>query len=432
MPSYFDLSRAEIEIERDNLLREYSQFREKGLRLSMTRGKPGPEQLDLANRLLTCLDERDYLAADGTDCRNYGGLEGLPEARKLFADILEITTDEVMVLGNSSLNIMYDILIKAMLFPLPGATLPWTATQPRRFICPVPGYDRHFAITEQLGFSMIPVRMTDTGPDMDQVEALVASDPAIKGMWAVPVYNNPDGTTYSEKTCSRLASMPTAAADFRIFCDNAYAAHHLDFTRPQSIPDIIGLCREAGNENRVFLFTSTSKITWAGAGIACVASSQENLQYLKDKISYQTIGPDKINQLRHVRFLKDRAGVERLMQKQAGILKPKFDLVNDILESELGDKGICSWKEPAGGYFFSINVLPGTAKKVVSLAGDCGVELTPAGSTWPCRIDPSDQNIRLAPSFPPLDELRLAMHILCVCVRLAALEILSAGKSSEV
>lgn len=424
MPSYFSLSQAEIENEINKLEKEFNQYKDRGLKLSMTRGKPGADQLDLANGLLTCLDTADYKAEDGTDCRNYGGLDGLPEARRLFADLLGISADAVMVLGNSSLNIMYDLMIKAMLLVLPGATLPWSAVNPRRFICPVPGYDRHFAITEHMGFEMIPVRMTDDGPDMHQIEALVASDPSIKGMWAVPVYNNPDGITYSAEVCARLAAMKTAAPDFRIFCDNAYVVHHLDFAKQQSIPDIISLAREAGNDDRVFLFASTSKITWAGAGIACVASSPANLKFIRDSMFYQTIGPDKINQLRHVRFLQNKAGVEKLMRAQAEILKPKFDLVNDILEKELGEKGICTWKEPAGGYFFSIDVLPGTAARVVELTASCGVELTPAGSTWPGKKDPANQNLRLAPSFPPLAELREAMQVLCVCVRLAALELL--------
>lgn len=428
MPSYFTINQHEIDQERKYLEREFFEYKNKGLSLSMTRGKPGPDQLDLSNGLLTCLSESDYKSENGADCRNYGGLEGLPEARKLFAAILGLNWQDIMVLGNSSLNIMYDILVKAMLFPLPGSNLPWSSVAQRRFICPVPGYDRHFAITEQLSFEMIPVKMTENGPDMDQIEALVAADPSIKGMWAVPVYNNPDGVIYSEETCARLARMKTAAPDFRIFCDNAYVVHHLDFENPGRIPDIIELCRQAGNGNRVFMFASTSKITWAGAGIACVASSRENLDYIKDKIFYQTIGPDKINQLRHVRYLQDLTGVEKLMRQQAEILKPKFDLVNDILEKELGGRDICSWKEPAGGYFFSINVLPGTADKVVQMANECGVELTPAGSTWPYRKDPANQNIRLAPSFPPLTELEDAMKVLCLCIRLAALDMLSANK----
>lgn len=422
MPSYLNLSTEQAEQEFQALNQRYQGYLEQKLNLNMTRGKPCPDQLDLSAGLMTCLSEDDYKAVDGTDCRNYGGLDGIPEARQLFADLLGTSPQNVSVLGNSSLNIMYDLLVKAMLFPVPGADKPWSKYDKLKFICPVPGYDRHFFVTQELGFEMIPVAMTAEGPDMDQVEALVASDPLIKGMWLVPVYSNPDGITCSEATCRRLAAMPTAAADFRIFWDNAYVVHHLDQNDAEGTPDILELCQAAGNPNRVFEFASTSKITWAGAGVACVASSQDNLTFIRKRMSIQTIGPDKVNQLRHCRFLKDKAGVMAMMAKHADILRPKFELVQSILAEQLGDTGICTWMKPKGGYFISISVLPGTANEVVHLAKKCGVEVTPAGNPYPLGNDPDDTNIRLAPSFPPLSELKTALEVLCTCVRLAALQ----------
>ena len=331
MPSYLNLSSEQAEQEILALNKRYQGYLEQKLNLNMTRGKPCPDQLDLSAGLMNCLSDEDYKAIDGTDCRNYGGLDGIPEARQLFADLLGTSSQNVSVLGNSSLNIMYDLLVKAMLFPVPGANKPWSKYDKLKFICPVPGYDRHFFVTQELGFEMVPVAMTAEGPDMDQgVEALVASDPLIKGMWLVPVYSNPDGITCSEATCRRLAAMPTAASDFRIFWDNAYVVHHLDQNDAEGTPDIIELCQTAGNPNRVFEFASTSKITWAGAGVACVASSQDNLTFIRKRMSIQTIGPDKVNQLRHCRFLKNKAGVIALMAQHAEILRSKFELVQSI------------------------------------------------------------------------------------------------------
>ncbi|MEA4888287.1 MAG: aminotransferase class I/II-fold pyridoxal phosphate-dependent enzyme [Clostridiaceae bacterium] len=421
MPSYSTLSPKQIRHEIEVLEQRYQTYADQKLNLNMTRGKPCQTQLNLSAGLSTCLDESDFRASDGMDCRNYGGLEGLPEARSLFAELLNIQASQVMVLGNSSLNLMYDMLVRAMLFPVPGAVRPWSAEEKIRFICPVPGYDRHFFVTQSLGVDMITVPMTPSGPDMDQVERLVASDPMIKGMWSVPVYSNPDGITYSAETCRRLAAMPTAAPDFRIFWDNAYVIHHLDPSQPEGTPEMLSLCAEAGHPDRVFEFASTSKITWAGSGMACLAASPANLAYIRKQMSAQTIGPDKMAQLRHVRFLKDKAGVMALMARHAAILKPKFDLVQEILAAELTDTGICHWKNPHGGYFFSLFVLPGTAAETVRLAKACGVEVTPAGSTWPYGRDPQDANIRLAPSFPPTQELEAAVRVLCVCIRLAAL-----------
>lgn len=422
MPSYSALSPRQREQELLVLNDRYRDYEKQNFNLNMTRGKPCPEQLDLSAELMTCLSKNDYKALDGTDCRNYGGIGGLPEARRLFADILGTSVEHVTVFGNSSLNLMYDILVKALLFPLPGATSPWSKQGELKFICPTPGYDRHFFVTQTLGFEMIPVPMTDEGPDMNQVESLVASDPAIKGLWLVPIYSNPQGITCSERTCERLASMPAAAPDFRIFWDNAYVVHHLDPNDAESLPDMIELCDRAGNPDRIFEFTSTSKITWAGAGIACMAGSLANLAFVHKHMAIQTIGPDKVNQLRHCRFLKDRAGVEALMAKHAKILRPKFDLVHQILEKEIADTGVCHWKKPKGGYFISLSAYPGTAKEVVRMAKACGVELTPAGNPFPLGLDPDDSNIRLAPSFPPLDELRPAINVLGTCIKIAALK----------
>ncbi len=421
MLSYSSLTREDLVQELKLVEHRYQAFADLKLKLNMTRGKPCAEQLDLANPMQTALSEDDFTAADGTDCRNYGGLEGLTEARKLFADILGCEAVQVLVLGNSSLNLMYDTLVRAMLFAVPGASRPWSNEEQIKFICPSPGYDRHFFVTQSLGVEMIPVPMTATGPDMDQVEALVAADPLIKGMWSVPVYSNPDGITYSGETCRRLASMMTAAPDFRIWWDNAYGVHHLYDDDQDSVPDILGLCAEYGHADRVFEFASTSKITYAGAGMACLASSAANLAWFKKQLTIQTIGPDKINQLRHMRFLKDIDGVRAIMNRHGDILRPKFERVLEMLETELGGTGLCSWQKPKGGYFISVFVPAGTATEVVRLAKACGVELTPAGNTYPYGKDPLDSNIRLAPSFPPLPELRPAMEIFCTCVKLAAL-----------
>lgn len=419
MPSYINLTPDEKIQELSKIEALYAACKQQKNNLNMTRGKPCTQQLNLSAAMMTCLEDDDYKAEDGSDCRNYGGLDGLSEARSLFAEMLGFKQEQLMVLGNASLNIMYDLLVKAMLFSLPGAEKPWSKHEKIRFLCPVPGYDRHFAITERLGFDMINIPMTEEGPDMDLVEQY-AADPSVKGMWLVPVYSNPQGYTCSEKTCQRLAAMKTAP-DFRLFWDNAYAVHHLDFHQQQTVPNIIELCEQAGHPDRVFAFASTSKITWAGAGIACLASSPVNLAYVKDQMALQTIGPDKVNQLRHVRFLKDQAGLEALMKKHAEILKPKFDLVDEILVRDLEGLEISDWLEPKGGYFVSVDVMPGIADEVVSLAKGCGVELTPAGSTHPYKKDPQNSTIRLAPSFPPLDELRQAMDVLTVCIRLAAL-----------
>jgi aspartate/methionine/tyrosine aminotransferase len=421
MLSYFAMTPQQISEEITTLQDRYAAFAGQKLKLNMTRGKPCRQQLDLAADLMTCLLPGDYLASDGTDVRNYGGLDGIPEARKIFADILGLESKQVMVVGNSSLNLMYDTMVRAMMFCLPGADKPWRKLDKVRFICPVPGYDRHFFVLQTLGIEMISVPMTKDGPDMDQVERLASSDPSIKGIWLVPVYSNPDGYTCSEDTCRRLASMPAAAPDFRIFWDNAYVIHHLQPDKPDSTSEILGLCASCGYPDRVFEFASTSKITWAGAGIACLAASPANLDFTRKYLAIQTIGPDKVNQLRHCRYLKDFSRIQEIMRLHAEILRPKFDLVLKTLDSELASTGIAHWNAPRGGYFISLFVLPGTAAEVVRLAKECGVELTPAGNPYPYGRDPDDANIRLAPSFPPLEELRTAMEIVGTCIRLAAL-----------
>jgi DNA-binding transcriptional MocR family regulator len=421
MPSYLAMNRQQANEELRLLEARYQSFAGLKLQLNMTRGKPCSEQLDLSSGLATCLSDMDFRASDGTDCRNYGGLDGLPEARQLFAQILGTSPQDVMVINNSSLYLIYDTLVKAMLFTLPGAVKPWSKLEKVRFLCPVPGYDRHFFIFQDLDIEMLPVRMTPDGPDMDEVESLAVSDPSIKGIIAVPVYSNPDGITFSDSVCRRLAKMPAAAPDFRIIWDNAYIVHHLRPDQPENTPDMLRLCREAGNPDRVFEYASTSKITWAGAGIACVAASPANLAFFRKHMAIQTIGPDKINQLRHCRFLKDADAVRKIMSRHAEILRPKFELVLRILREELSGTGIGCWNEPHGGYFISLFVLPGTASEVVRMAKACGVEVTPAGNTYPYGRDPDDANIRLAPSLPPLDELETALRIICICVRLSAL-----------
>lgn len=421
MLSYSAMSKEQLRDELQLQEHRYQAFADLKLSLNMTRGKPCAAQLDTVSGLMVALNENEFKAADGTDCRNYGGLEGLPEARQLFSDLLSVPASQILVIGNSSLNLMYDAMARALLFAVPGATRPWIQEEKIKFICPAPGYDRHFAVTQSLGIEMITVPMTENGPDMDQVEALVASDPSIKGMWSVPVYSNPDGYTYSAETCRRLAEMVTAAPDFRIWWDNAYVVHHLFEDDRDCVPDIIELCDDAGNPDRVFEFASTSKITYAGAGLACLASSPANIAWFKKQMAFQTIGPDKINQLRHVRFIEKAGGIEAIMQRHAELLRPKFQLVLERLDEELGETGLCTWKRPKGGYFVSINVPSGTASEVVRLAKACGVELTPAGATYPYGQDPQDSNIRLAPSFPPMSELRPAMEIFCTCVKLAAI-----------
>ncbi|MEU4997927.1 aminotransferase class I/II-fold pyridoxal phosphate-dependent enzyme [Streptomyces sp. NPDC021622] len=405
---------------RERALQDYEALVARGLKLDLTRGKPAPEQLDLSDDLLSLPGGR-HTAADGTDVRNYGGLQGLPELREIFAGVLQVPAGQLLALGNSSLELMHDCLVHALLSVLPGAESRWVDQERIAFLCPVPGYDRHFALCERFGIDMIPVPMTAGGPDMDVVERLVAEDPAVKGIWCVPKYSNPDGVTYSDETVARLARMETAAADFRIFWDNAYAAHHLT-DEPAEIADLLAACADAGHVDRAFVFGSTSKITAAGAGVAFFGSSPANVQWLVANNSKRSIGPDKINQLRHVLFLRDADGVRAHMERQRALLQPKFETVARILDAELGSTGLARWTDPKGGYFVTLEVPDGCAKEVVRRAADAGIVLTPAGATHPYGDDPRDATIRIAPSYPGLTELEQAIEGLTVCVRLVGYE----------
>ena len=402
------------------LEQRYNAFKAQGLKLDMTRGKPSSEQLDLASKLTVVLDEQDYKGSDGTDGRNYGGLDGLPELKAIFADMLGAPAAQVVVGGASSLTMMHDTVVRALLHGVPGSKEAWGRGKVK-FICPTPGYDRHFAICEHHGIEMLSVALNDDGPDMAEVERLVAADPTIKGMWCVPKYSNPTGTTYSDAVVKRLAGMKTAAADFRLLWDNAYAVHDL-YAEGDKLANILTACAEAGNPDRAIVFGSTSKISFAGAGVAALASSPANIADVKKHSAIQTIGPDKINQLRHVRFFKDYAGVVAHMQKHAELLRPKFEAVVSTFESELGGKGVATWTKPHGGYFVSLDTLDGCAAEVVRLADAAGVKLTAAGATFPHGKDPRDRNIRVAPSMPPLSQVKTAMEVVTVCVLLASLK----------
>ena len=404
---------------------EYARLKALSLSLDMTRGKPSAAQLDLSNSLLTSPGDRpqDYLD-DGVDTRNYGGLDGLPAMKRLFADILEVDSRQVIVGGNSSLAMMYDAIARACQFGVVGGDGPWNNLPQRKFICPTPGYDRHFLTTEHLGFALIAVDMTADGPNMAQVESLVADDPAIKGIWCVPKYSNPDGACYSVDTVERLAAMKTAAADFRILWDNAYAEHHLSEARPQ-LANIAQRCEAANHPNRVLQFASTSKICHPGSGVAALAASDANIADAMRHIGVQSIGPDKVNQLRTLKLFGDLAGLRAQMKRHAALLKPKFDLVLDILGRELsalGALGMASWSKPQGGYFISLDIPDGKAKRAIQLADEAGVKLTPAGAPFPYGVDPRDRNIRIAPTYPSLEDIRQATEVVTACVKLAASE----------
>jgi DNA-binding transcriptional MocR family regulator len=420
------MQRSELRERAAVLARRYAEFEARGLSLDMTRGKPCPEQLDLSAGLLTCLGPNDYRAADGTDCRNYGVPDGLPEARRLFAEILEVEPSEVIVAGNSSLAIMHDAIVRALLCGVPGGDGPWRRAPSVKFLCPSPGYDRHFTICERFGIEMITVAMLADGPDMDAVERLAGSDPTVKGIWCVPRYSNPTGVTFSDSVVEGLVRMQTAAADFRIFWDDAYAVHHLT-DEPDRLGNLLDACKSAGVPDRVLVFASMSKITFPAGGLAAVAGSATNIAHFRQGQFVQTIGPDKLNQLRHVRFLGNRAGIERHMRRHAAIIKPKFDAVLEILERELGGTNAARWSRPNGGYFLSVDTLDGAAAAVVARAARAGVKLTPAGATFPYGRDPRDRNIRLAPTFPSLDEIRQATELFCICVLLEGIERLLAS-----
>ncbi|MBO5694844.1 MAG: aminotransferase class I/II-fold pyridoxal phosphate-dependent enzyme [Lentisphaeria bacterium] len=399
---------------KEDLEKQYADFQAQNLKLDMSRGKPAGTQLDLTNGILFTLTK--YITEDGVDARNYGGLDGIPEAKKLFSGLLDIPVEKIIIGGNSSLNLMYDTMVRFMLFGTGGNT-PWSKLDKVKFLCPSPGYDRHFGICEDLGIEMITIPMTEHGPDMDLVEKLVAEDPAIKGIWCVPLYSNPQGIIYSDETVDRLGSMKTAAPDFRIMWDNAYGVHHI-YTE-NKVKDIFTVCEQAGNPNRVFYFFSTSKITFPGAGVALLAASPENIVEIKKHMGMQTIGHDKLNQLRTVTYLKNPEGVRDHMEKLAAELRPKFDVVLETLDRELAGTGLAKWTKPQGGYFVAIDTLPGCAKETVALAKAAGVTMTGAGATFPYKKDPNDTNIRIAPTYPTYDELKIAIALFCVCVKLA-------------
>lgn len=405
----------------EKLMTKYKEAAAENLKLNMARGKPAPEQLDLSNGLLGAMD--DYHLEDGTDARNYGILDGIPECKRLFADLLGLNADQMIIGGNSSLNMMFDVMASLCLFGT-GGEKPWHyhkfSGTPVKFLCPSPGYDRHFAVCEELGIEMIPVPLLNDGPDMDLVMKLVASDPLIKGIWCVPLYSNPQGVCYSDEVVDKLASMETAAKDFRIFWDNAYGVHHI--YEKTGLKDILKACEEAGNPDRTYYFFSTSKITFPGAGIAVTASGNGNIKELKKHMAAQIISYDKINQLRHVKFFKTADAIHEHMDKLADKLRPKFDLVKEKLESQIGETGFAKWSNPKGGYFVSLDTLPGCAKRTVALAKEAGVILTGAGATYPYGDDENDSNIRIAPTYPTVDELAKAMDIFILCVKIAGTE----------
>lgn len=422
MKEFKSLTKEELVQLKGELELQYKEAKEKDLKLDMSRGKPSPAQLDMGMGLMDALNSKTVLdASDGTDCRNYGILDGLPESKRLMAQIMEVEPKQVMVLGNASLPIMYDTVSRSMTHGVCGST-PWYKLDKIKFLCPVPGYDRHFAITEYFGIEMMNIPMTLEGPDMDMVEELVSKDPAIKGIWCVPKYSNPQGISYSDETVRRFASLKPAADDFRIYWDNAYAVHHLYDDVQDHILNLIAECEKAGNPDMVFMFASTSKISFSGSGIAAVAASQKNLDWMRESITLQTIGYDKINQLRHVKYFKDIEGIKAHMKKHADIMRPKFEAVLSILEKNLGGLGIGSWISPRGGYFISFEAMEGCAKAIVAKCREAGITLTGAGATYPYKKDPKDSNIRIAPSFPSPEEMAEAAEIFSLCVKLVSVE----------
>ena len=423
--SFLSLGRDELDAQHELQRRNYADLQAKKLSLDLTRGKPSAAQLDLANGLLT-LPGTDFRDAEGTDTRNYGGLHGLPELRAIFGELLGIPVQNLIAGNNASLEIMHDLVVFSLLHGAVDSPRPWREEPVVKFLCPSPGYDRHFAITETFGIEMIPVPMLEDGPDVDLIEELVAGDPAIKGMWCVPVFSNPTGVTYSWENVRRLVQMRTAASDFRLFWDNAYVVHTLTHDFVKQV-DVLGLAAKAGNPNRPYVFASTSKITFAGAGVSFFGGSLGNIAWYLQHAGKKSIGPDKVNQLRHLRFFGDADGVRLQMQKHQELLAPKFALVGQILEDRLGESKIASWTDPKGGYFVSLDVWPGTARRTIALAKDAGIAVTEAGAAFPYRKDPEDKNVRIAPSFPPVPDLNEAVDGLATCALLAATESLLAG-----
>ena len=425
---YNDMSKEELLALKESLNKEYAEAKAKGLALDMSRGKPSAKQLDVSLGLLDTINSSsDLKALDGTDCRNYGVLDGIPEAKKLMADMMGTTPDHVIVYGNASLNIMYDQISRAYTHGILGNT-PWCKLDKVKFLCPVPGYDRHFAITERFGIEMINIPMSESGPDMGMVEEYVSKDASVKGSWCVPKYSNPQGYTYSEETVKRMAALKPAAEDFRIFWDNAYVIHDLYDDNKDEIADIISECEKAGNPDMVFEFASTSKVSFPGSGIAALATSANNIADIKKQLTIQTIGHDKLNQLRHVRFFKDINGLKEHMRKHAEFIRPKFEAVESVLEEELSGLGIGSWTEPKGGYFISFDAMDGCAKAIVAKCKEAGVKLTGAGATFPYGKDPKDSNIRIAPSFPTPEEMKQAADLFVLCVKLVSVEKLLENK----
>ena len=417
---YQNLTAAERKTEYGKVLTEFEGWKARGLTLNMARGKPGKAQLDLVSDIMTVLTDPDDCMDEGVNARNYGELSGIPSARKLFAEILGCKPSQVFAAGNSSLQLMYDTVSKAYTHGLLHSESPWCRQEGLKWLCPAPGYDRHFKVTESFGFELVTVPMTENGPDMDVVEQLIR-DPKVKGMWNVPKYSNPDGIIYSDETIERIAAMKPAAPDFLLMWDNAYCIHEFD-GEFVPFPDILSLCEKYGNADMVFEYASTSKITLPGSGVACFACSEANMAYLTKLLGVQIISFDKMNQLRHVKYLRDKAHTLALMKKHAAILKPKFDMVTDTLAREIAPLGIAAWHTPKGGYFVSVNTAPGLAKRTLALCKEAGVVMTDAGATFPYGRDPQDSNIRIAPSLPPVEELEQAMAVFCCCLKLAALE----------
>ncbi len=431
MKPYAEMTKAELQALKKELSAKYREYQGKDLKLDMSRGKPSIDQLDLSMGMLDVLtSDMDLTCEDGTDCRNYGVLDGISEAKELLADMMEVAPDHIIIYGNSSLNVMYDTVSRSMTHGVMGNT-PWCKLDKVKFLCPVPGYDRHFAITEYFGIEMINVPMTSTGPDMDMVEELVASDDSIKGIWCVPKYSNPQGISYSDQTVRRFARLKPAAPDFRIYWDNAYTIHHLYDMDQDHLIEILAECKRAGNPDMVYKFASTSKISFPGSGIAAIAASQNNLVDIKKQLRIQTIGHDKVNQLRHVRFFGDIHGMVEHMRKHADILRPKFEAVLETLDRELEGLGIGTWTTPKGGYFISFDSLDGCAKAIVAKCKKAGLVMTGAGATYPYGKDPHDSNIRIAPSYPPLNDLKQAMELFALCVKLVSVEKLLSEKKDD-
>jgi len=419
MPVYQKMPPKALTAERDALCSRLTEYKKLGLKLTMARGIPAPVQLDLSQPLISDITSPADCMSDGIDTRTYGCPDGLPAAKAFFAELLGVEASQVIIGGSSSLNMMYDMVVRGLCCGFSGCK-PWSAQGEVKFICPVPGYDRHFTICEQLGIKMIPVAMTAEGPDIAAVSELVR-DPSVKGMWNIPKYSNPSGITYSDRIVKALASLKPAAPDFRIFWDNAYFVHDI-YDECDALLDIMSEAEAAGNPNMVFMFASTSKISFPGAGIACVVVGKGDLPYIKKLVAGQIICPDKINQLRHVTYLKNAENVKAHMRRHAAIIRPKFDIVLSTLERELCGTGIANWTKPRGGYFISLDVLAGTASGVIAMAADTGVVLTPAGSTWPYHNDPEDKNIRIAPTFPSEAEITHAADILCICTKIVAID----------